>query len=150
MAIPLSLGKQFTKMARGVYQHNSPHFFGDSHRKYFPVEPSAEDQRKALKKSSTYPKIKRCLGAFGYEVVDYMSGTATTSGVKQPMKIGKILQGLEEQTLLDEFKVDSCRAWKELMIVVSRHPYDIVGMSTGREWKSCMTFDSGGDGCKGY
>jgi hypothetical protein len=114
------------------------------------VEPSAEDQRKALKKSSTYPKIKRCLGAFGYEVVDYMSGTATTSGVKQPMKIGKILQGLEEQTLLDEFKVDSCRAWKELMIVVSRHPYDIVGMSTGREWKSCMTFDSGGDGCNRY
>ena len=27
---------------------------------------------------------------------------------------------------------------KKLIIVISRHPYDVIGMSTDRNWKSCM------------
>ena len=32
---------------------------------------------------------------------------------------------------------------KELIAVISRHPYDIAGMSTGRGWRSCMNLVDG-------
>jgi len=32
---------------------------------------------------------------------------------------------------------------KEYVIIISRHPYDIIGMSTGRGWTSCMNVDVG-------
>lgn len=30
-----------------------------------------------------------------------------------------------------------------LLVVISRHPYDVVGASTGRSWTSCMNVDTG-------
>lgn len=44
---------------------------------------------------------------------------------------------------LDFFKKDPNRSGN-LIIVISRHPYDIAGMSTGRGWRSCMNLI---DGC---
>lgn len=32
---------------------------------------------------------------------------------------------------------------KEFYIVISRHPYDLAGMSTGRGWRSCMNIEDG-------
>ena len=32
---------------------------------------------------------------------------------------------------------------RDFVIVISRHPYDIAGMSTGRGWTSCMNLDDG-------
>jgi hypothetical protein len=59
---------------------------------------------------------------------------------RQKFKIGKILQELGETELLDEFKKDETRQLKnkELVIVISRHPYDIAGASTDRNWTSCI------------
>lgn len=65
---------------------------------------------------------------------------------KQPTKIGRMLQkhinekGVSD--LLNSFKKDPIRSTKlkTSKVVISRHPYDIAGMSTDRSWRSCMTY----------
>lgn len=61
-------------------------------------------------------------------------------------KIGGLLESLGNKGLLEKFKLDPIRLESsgKYKIVVSRHPYDIVGMSTGRGWTSCMNLK---DGC---
>lgn len=50
----------------------------------------------------------------------------------------------EEKPLLKGFNEDTTRhggkneASNNLQIVISRHPYDVAGMSSGRSWRSCM------------
>ena len=65
---------------------------------------------------------------------------------KQPRKIGRLLNSInseESKSLLDAFKKDPSRSAKddEYFVVFSRHPYDIAGMSTDRNWRSCMTLE---------
>jgi len=63
---------------------------------------------------------------------------------KQPKKIGRLLGKIgtpEAEELLKAFKVDPVRQTKGAdgySVVISRHPYDIAGMSTDRNWTSCM------------
>jgi hypothetical protein len=63
------------------------------------------------------------------------------NGKNIPFKLGRVIQKyLPEQTeLLKTFNSDPFRQifGKELQIVISRHPYDIAGMSTDRNWSSC-------------
>jgi len=103
----------------------------------------------------------------GFYVVDYINGLASDESKKQHFKIGKLLNKLisaydnrnfslgsseEEyedkksekeklQDLLKSFINDPLREIKtneKYEIVISRHPYDIIGMSTDRAWTSCM------------
>ena len=80
---------------------------------------------------------------------DYIDGVCfkkRDSERKQPNKIGKLLQKhINEEgvsDLLDSFKKDPIRSTKlkTSKVVISRHPYDIAGMSTDRSWRSCMTY----------
>jgi hypothetical protein len=80
---------------------------------------------------------------------DYITGVCfkkTDTERKQPNKIGKLLQKhINEEgvsDLLDSFKKDPTRSTKlkNSKVVISRHPYDIAGMSTDRSWRSCMTY----------
>jgi hypothetical protein len=80
---------------------------------------------------------------------DYITGVCfkkTDTERKQPNKIGKLLQKhINEEgvsDLLDSFKKDPTRSTKlkTSKVVISRHPYDIAGMSTDRSWRSCMTY----------
>ena len=77
----------------------------------------------------------------------------------RPIKIGKAINNLKlhgkaKETCdiaLKEFQSDPRRQvgnTKDLMIVISRHPYDIAGMSTDRGWTSCMNLKTGCN--KGY
>jgi hypothetical protein len=70
---------------------------------------------------------------------------------KQPMKIGRLLQkkidsDKDAAGLLNSFKIDPMRSTKpaDYKVVVSRHPYDIAGASTDRNWTSCMRLNTGG------
>lgn len=47
----------------------------------------------------------------------------------------KIVQG---KRLAREFQMDPTRLKGKNFVVISRHPYDIAGMSTDRNWTSCM------------
>lgn len=147
MAIPLTLAKRFLRLSNGAYKNFKPEFFGDSDRIEFPLEPAPALVNEHLNNSYTYRDICGALTRYGYEVSDYVGGWATTAGTKQPIKLGKILQGLELDDMLESFKVDEARAFANLKIIVSRHPIDVAGMSTGRDWTSCMTFNPNQDGC---
>lgn len=72
---------------------------------------------------------------------NFLEPSTSTPDRRQKFKIGKILQELGETQLLDEFKKDETRQLKnkELVIVISRHPYDIAGASTDRNWMSCIS-----------
>ena len=82
-------------------------------------------------------------------------------------KVGKVVELLAKKYLLPSYAASLKRAYKHYndtrvsiagpkisqqdYIVISRHPYDVAGMSTGRGWKSCMRLpdlndpsDSGG------
>jgi len=78
-----------------------------------------------------------------YEILDYKKGLAK-SNKGRLMKIGKIL--VNRPDLLKIFQEDKNRAGgkkSSFKIVISRHPYDIAGMSTGRGWTSCMNLKGG-------
>ena len=90
--------------------------------------------------------VSDALEAAGYVVDDYIDGYAVDAATgKRRMKIGKIIRDTE---IRDVFNNDKRRASakqksKSMAVIVSRHPYDIAGMSTGRGWTSCMNLEGG-------
>lgn len=106
---------------------------------------------------SSYNKIKDAIKDAGFEISmgDYIKGICSKKGDKNVYKIGRILASLEQPQisitdrsdnvkLVNEydhrFKSDPIRHINDepMLVVISRHPYDIFGMSTGRSWTSCM------------
>lgn len=131
----------------------------NGYRVYIPIE-SGSSQIRDNEKSNTYYAIEKFLKNNGYEIVDYIKGIARNIEKNQEIKIGKVLAKLKptEQVmattdkgvtknlpLLDAFNVDKIRKGNrsDYMVVISRHPYDIAGMSTDRGWSSCMNLKNG-------
>lgn len=82
--------------------------------------------------------IKKYVENKGYVIESYIEGIAVTKDGKTKIKIGKLLK--EDPSLLNTFNNDSTRSLKkkdDLIVVISRHPYDLTGASTGRGWTSC-------------
>lgn len=88
--------------------------------------------------------IQRAVESAGYVISDYIGGFATQKDGKRVMKIGKLLK---DEGLRNAFANDENRqAHKNgYTCVISCHPYDIIGMSTGRTWDqfSCMRLGAG-------
>jgi hypothetical protein len=110
----------------------------NGYRLYFPLEMSNS-------KPVVAPKdIQTSLASKGYEVSDYVGGMAKEINGRRVMKIGKLLN--TDPSLLNKFANDPKRATKKsgpLMVCISRHPYDVAGMSTDRGWTSCMDLKTG-------
>lgn len=55
----------------------------------------------------------------------------------------------EHRAITKTFETDPARDLAKspsgFMVVISRHPYDIAGMSTGRGWTSCVDLNGGGE-----
>ena len=101
--------------------------------------------------SEHFPKIEQHLSQHGYKVKDYTAGKATDKYGRE-ISIGKVLnktgadpalkKGFEE----DPARGQATKATSNLQMTVSRHPYDVAGMtSKGHSWEeeSCMNFKSG-------
>ena len=90
-------------------------------------------------------EIDSVLKDAGYSLLDYLNGTATDKFGRM-VKIGKILTKLKKEKLLNLFNADEFRQGtkqKKFIIVFSKHPYDIAGMSADRGWTSCMNVYDG-------
>jgi hypothetical protein len=88
----------------------------------------------------------------GYKInsfEDYLNNKVYKIGdTKNPMKIGGLLNKInptlfkkyDTSTERKEWKDKINNSDKDLKIIISRHPYDLLGMSSGREWRlsSCM------------
>jgi len=73
------------------------------------------------------------------EIVDYNKGICIDNEGRT-IKIGKLLRKLGEEDLLKTYnasKTNSLKDISDLQVVISRHPYDIIGMSTNRGWTTC-------------
>lgn len=95
-----------------------------------------------IESSPLFYNIKRILKKQGYHIdpLGYIENKAVnTKRSNQIEKISKILNRINEIELLKSFNSDPLRqVHGNYKIVISRHPYDIVGMSTDRHWTSCM------------
>ena len=60
------------------------------------------------------------------------------------IKIGKLLKKLNKTDLLKSYERSRSTIIKKvdnLRVVISRHPYDIIGMSTNRGWTTCLNIE---------
>ena len=79
------------------------------------------------------------------QVVDYGKYIQDKSKEVRTVRIGQILQRLKNDKLGLAFTSDEKRKsltsteGEDLMVVISRHPYDIAGSDTDRDWTNCMT-----------
>lgn len=91
------------------------------------------------------PAIESFLTQNGYSIIDYRKGIVFDENKKQQIKIGKVLQKFDRNDLLNLFNTDTNReaTRSQHIVVISRHPYDIAGMSTDRGWTSCMNLNTG-------
>ncbi len=87
-------------------------------------------------------EIKKFLLANEFEIIDYSLGTCKRIGAKNQSKIGQVLTRLKNDDLMRKFVSDNSRKsgdLSDLIVCISRHPYDIVGSDTDRNWTNCMT-----------
>jgi len=122
-------------------------YSGDKHayRIYLPY------QKKLDYKSETQEKVEKLLIDLGYDIntpdYDYIKGRIKWSTAKNRSYIGKIirraiLNGKADKQLLDDYASDKLRKSNQrsdLLVCISRHPYDIAGSDTDRKWSNCMT-----------
>ena len=81
--------------------------------------------------------------------MDYIKGVAKFGESKNTTTIGKVLTRLRAEDLMKKFVSDESRKAltsdaENLMVVISRHPYDIAGSDTDRNWTNCMTLGHAG------
>jgi len=116
------------------YKKYLDHVFKGKDRIYIPFTP---DSTKVVIPIS----VKNYLLLNRYKIADYKAGLAENEKGRL-IKIGKLLK--EKPDLMQEFNDSRSNVKKnDLTIVISRHPYDIAGMSTGRGWTSCTNLTDG-------
>ena len=93
-------------------------------------------------------KIASFIAREGFTISDFQQGLAKKAGSNNQYKIGKILNSMkkkypEEAEELLKLYAESKSGESDYLIVVSRHPYDVAGASTGRSWarNSCMSLE---------
>lgn len=92
------------------------------------------------------PRIESHLKQHGYEVADYKRGKAKDKYGRE-VNIAKVLDKTQAAPVLKHhFLTDPNRSHKlhdNLQVVISRHPYDVAGMSTNQHWTSCLDMSTG-------
>jgi hypothetical protein len=100
-----------------------------------------------------YNKLEQLFTDFKYILTkdSYIRGYVTKD--KQQFKIGKLLKKLrpaysdspQYDGIADSFRDDPLRQQnrKPYLVVVSKHPYDVLGASTDRNWNSCVNLGGG-------
>ena len=92
-------------------------------------------------------EVESILSKNNIKIKDYKRGVAVEPKYNREVKIGKVLNSIGENDLLNKFADDPYRKNTkntERYAVISKHPYDIAGMSTDRGWLSCMHLFDGG------
>lgn len=107
-------------------------------RIYFDLEVDNEDFEIVMP-----DEIEDFFGWYGYDIIDYRRGICRDKDGRE-IKIGKLLNRLGEDRLLKTYnnsKQNMLKNIGDLQVVISRHPYDIIGMSTDRGWTTCHDLD---------
>ena len=139
------LPSQYRKYVQGWDKSRWADIFGGKYRIYLEL-----DGVVATKEPQPNPQVIAALNQAGYEVSDYKLGLAYKQDDprKQQVRIGKILSDTRlniPPNIKLAFDRDPVRqsTKSDKLVVISRHPYDIAGMSTERGWSSCMNLHNG-------
>jgi len=148
--LKISQARKYMKISGGRHKELLDNVFKGENRIYFPINITFED----IKTTPLIRKIRAHIEKKGYpiEKFSYLGGYIESK--KNRLKISKLIRDNEdlanayfEDPIRDEDKVALFE--KELLVVISRHPYDIAGMSTDRHWTSCMNLNPNREGEKG-
>lgn len=142
-ALPLQQAIQYT---RGWNREQYDKAFGGKYRIFLPLDHVQIDLSDLSPDSIEIPRaIYLATYHSDFDSLspeEYVRGVITKDG--RIFRLGRVLQRLDPSgKLLGIFNGDVQRTGanltgKDLMLVISRHPYDIAGMSTDRGWTSCM------------
>ena len=136
--LDLSTAREYTKASEGKYKNYLEHIFNGQHRIYIPLELRTDE----LEVSPLMTKIADHIKEKGVQIdqFDYLNGKILSN--KNIMNIGRLLN--DDKNLQTQFMNDPMRIKDGTCeIVISRHPYDVAGMTTDRGWPSCMDIKTG-------
>jgi hypothetical protein len=117
-----------------------------------PYDPDKKSDNSIEKELNTY--IKK----YNFSIKDYTKGIAYDEKNKRDIKLGKVVNlAVKKETnpsiqkkiqdAFNKFNTDPKRAQaskdSSYLVVFAKHKYDIAGMSTGRNWRSCMNIIDG-------
>ena len=161
-ALPISVAKKYVKtwdpnFHKEVFDRQ-PRKDKNAYRVYMPFE--TDTQKTLVIPPTLLTYLQSAIPNKPYTTDDqnYMQGLAfEVANPTRKLGIGKMLARSESsekdpavkqqiQQLKKTFDADPQRAaTKKLdkLIVISRHPYDVAGMSTDRGWRSCMNLVDG-------
>jgi hypothetical protein len=91
--------------------------------------------------------VNRHLEQHGYKVTDWTSGKASDKYGRET-NIGKVLDKTKADPEIKHWfhhdhERTNARTHNDMQVVISRHPYDVAGMSTNRDWTSCVDMKTG-------
>jgi hypothetical protein len=147
-AIPLSIAKKMMRKTPSKANHMYDAIFAklgegknaDKNRIYIPLDSVNIKAAKVVPPQA----ILDYLASIKFILSDYLLGTVLMPDGKRTVRLGKALSKKPE--LLRMFENDPQRKLvrnEKMWVVISRHPYDILGMSFDRGWSSCMNLDDG-------
>lgn len=146
-AIPLSVYRKWG--GHGVFdrQMYEDLFFKQTKTKnawriYLPISNKIVQEKKVVVPAI----VEKTIADKGYLIEDYVAGMAVDPTGKRKVKIGKLLDSnVDAKKAFDnDGQRKATKVGKaSLFVVISRHPYDIAGMSTGRGWSSCTNLKDG-------
>jgi hypothetical protein len=121
-----------------TYKDRYKDWFGDKFRITIPLE----------EVSNTYTLVNDTLSDYGFTISDWKAGQCVSlTTPNKPRRIGVILNDKGEQDVLKAFnernKGKATAEESKYTVVISRHPYDIIGQSFDRQWDSCKNFVDG-------
>lgn len=136
--LSLSTAREYTKASEGKYKTYLNDVFNGEYRIYIPLEMRTDE----IENSPLMNKVLDHILDKGVKIdeVDYINGKIMSN--KNVLNIGRLIK--DDPELLIQFNNDPLRIKDDTCeVVISRHPYDIAGMSTDRGWKSCMELGTG-------
>lgn len=149
-ALPLRMAKDLSRMIRK--EDIDPilkQAFPTKERIYIDLDKEQVDKFNSVvvSKCESYNSVVSALENNNIEVIDFVNNLAKEPRQKNFTKITKILSKLGLNDELKEYSEDYLR--KDLSknkertykIVISKSNYDLAGMSTDRNWTSCMKLD---------
>lgn len=146
---------QFRKYVKAFNRERYTNIFkslGDKYehdRSYYRIYIPLGKEEKSGPVSVVEKEVVDFLNQNGYQVLDYIKGIVKFGEAKNTTTIGKVLTRLKADDLMKKFVSDESRKAltsdaENLMVVISRHPYDIAGSDTDRNWTNCMTLGHAG------
>jgi hypothetical protein len=129
---------EYRHLVKGWDKTKYADLFGGKYRIYIPLE-STSLAAQSTQTVKVNPRVSQEVEKSGYKIDDYIKGIAskTENGRVRQIKIGKLLSPATAQVFANDPSRQASRKTNQI-VVISRHPYDIAGMSTDRGWTSCM------------